>query len=283
MALDNNWFSEICKESGSAFSLKLSEKLHEEQSEYQKIEIFATEKFGNLMVIDGFVMLSQRDNFLYHEMLVHPAMFTHHGPKNVLIIGGGDCGTLQQVLNHDSVSRVDQVEIDERVTRLSEQYFPELCSANHDPRAHFHFGDGIRWVQDAEAGHYDIIIIDSTDPVGAAEGLFTLPFYRDCLISLADGGILVQQSESPLYHMDLLAAMHRAMKQAGFSDLLTINFPQCVYPSGWWSATMAGKQAELHHIRRQAIDQRSFDTQYYNADIHDACKAQPEFMVKRWK
>jgi spermidine synthase len=283
MTLDNNWFSEICNENGSAFSLKLAEKLHEEQTEFQKIEIYQTEQFGKLMVIDGFVMLSDRDNFLYHEMMVHPAMFTHHGPKNVLIIGGGDCGTLQQVLNHDSVEQVHQVEIDERVTRLSEKYFPELCAANHDPRAHFHFEDGIRWVRDAEAGCYDIIIIDSTDPIGPAEGLFTLPFYQNCLVSLGDGGILVQQSESPLYHMTLLTAIRKAMKQAGFSDLMTINFPQCVYPSGWWSATMAGKQTDLHHIRKQAIDQRDFATQYYNAEIHQACKAQPEFMLKNWK
>ena len=156
--LDQNWFTEICKEGGSAFSLALKEKLHEEQSDFQKIEIYSTTHFGNLMVIDGFVMLTALDNFLYHEMMSHPALFTHAGPKRVVIIGGGDCGTLHEVLKHASVEHVLQAEIDERVTRLSEQYFPELCVSNNDPRAEFHFGDGIRWMKEASPGSIDVVI-----------------------------------------------------------------------------------------------------------------------------
>ncbi|MFQ5489058.1 MAG: polyamine aminopropyltransferase, partial [Gammaproteobacteria bacterium] len=133
MTLDKGWFTEICEEGGSAFSLKIKGKLHEEQTPYQTIAIYETETFGNLMVIDGFVMLSSRDNFLYHEMLAHPALFTHDNPRRVLIIGGGDCGTLREVLQHQEVEEVWQVEIDERVTRLAERYFPELCAANDDP------------------------------------------------------------------------------------------------------------------------------------------------------
>lgn len=281
MTLDNTWFSEICTASGTAFSLRVTEKLHEEQTAYQKIEIYATEQFGHLMVIDGFIMLSSRDNFLYHEMLTHPALFTHPDPKRVLIIGGGDCGTLREVLHHPTVEQAWQVEIDERVTRLSEQYFPELCAANHDPRAQLHFDDGIRWVKEAKADAYDVIIVDSTDPIGPAEGLFSAPFYHDCLSCLDEGGILVQQSESPLIHLPLIQAMHKAMRQAGFDNVLTLDFPQCVYPSGWWSATLAGKQADLQHCREQAISDKSFATQYYNVDIHRACKAQPAFMTEQ--
>jgi len=180
MALDDSWFSEICKESGSAFSLKLVKKLHEETSAFQKIEIYETTNFGNFMVIDGFTMVTDRDNFLYHEMMSHPALYSHPQPDNVLVIGGGDCGTLKEVLKHPEVKKAQQVEIDERVTRLSEIYFPDLCSSNNDPRAELHFVDGIKWVKDAEPGSYDVIIVDSTDPIGPAEGLFNEAFYRNC-------------------------------------------------------------------------------------------------------
>ena len=280
MALDDNWFSEICKEAGSAFSLRIKDKLAEVRSDYQLIEIFATEGFGNLMVIDGFVMLSTRDNFLYHEMLTHPALFSHHRPERVLIIGGGDCGTLREVLKHDTVRDAWQVDIDEQVTRLSEQYFPELCAANDDPRAHLHFDDGIQWLKDAAEASYDLIIVDSTDPIGPAEGLFSAAFFRDCQRALSAGGILVQQSESPLFHRRLIEDMHQAMASAGFVSRQTLNFPQCVYPSGWWSATMAARDGDtdLKRFRRDDCAGRRFDTRYYNEAIHQAALAQPEFM-----
>ena len=136
----DQWFTEICEEGGSAFSMKIREKLHDEQTAFQRIEIYATKWFGNLMVIDGFVMLTARDNFIYHEMLAHPALFSHPSPEHVVIIGGGDCGTLREVLKHGRVTHVMQVEIDERVTRLAEEFFPELCVSNNDARADFFFG-----------------------------------------------------------------------------------------------------------------------------------------------
>jgi spermidine synthase len=142
----DHWFTEIYTEAGSAFSLKFTRKLHAEQTPFQRIEIFATECFGNLMVIDGCVMLTTRDNFLYHEMMSHVPLFTHQNPEKVVIIGGGDCGTLHEVLKHPSVKEAWQIEIDERVTRLAEEYFPELCASNHDSRANLFFGDGIKWM-----------------------------------------------------------------------------------------------------------------------------------------
>ncbi|MFQ5488901.1 MAG: polyamine aminopropyltransferase, partial [Gammaproteobacteria bacterium] len=145
--------------------------------------------------------------------------------------------------------------------------------------AHLHFGDGIRWVAEAAAESYDLIIVDSTDPIGPAEGLFSEPFYRDCQRALRAGGILVQQSESPLLHIDLIKAMRQAMAGAGFSERLTLNFPQCVYPSGWWSATMATEGRSLNIFREQAIAQRPFATRYYNAAIHRAALAQPAFFA----
>jgi len=274
---DSDWFSEPCEEGGSAFSLAIQEKLHDEQTDYQRIEIYSTTRFGKLMVIDGFVMLTTRDNFLYHEMMSHPALFSHPDPCRVVIIGGGDCGTLHEVLKHPGVEHVLQVEIDERVTRLSEQFFPELCESNNDPRAEFCFGDGIRWMQEAAANSIDIIIVDSTDPVGPAEGLFTEAFYRDCRRVLGEDGVLVQQSESPLYHYDsIIRPMHGAMHAAGFADSVSLMFPQPCYPSGWWSATLAGNR-DMHRFREQDAQQKPFATRYYNAAIHQGALAQPEF------
>ncbi|MEX2366234.1 MAG: polyamine aminopropyltransferase [Pseudohongiellaceae bacterium] len=278
MLSDTEWFTEIAEESGSAFSFKIKQKLAEKQTDFQKIEIFETEKWGNLMAIDGFIMLSSRDNFLYHEMMSHPVLFTHPAPKKVLVIGGGDCGTLREVLRHPGVNRCEQVEIDEQVTRLSEQYFPELCAANDDPRAAFHFVDGIQWVKHAEPGHYDVIIVDSTDPIGPAKGLFTEQFYRDCHHALGESGLLVQQSESPLLHQRLLKEMHGAMADAGFASVSTLGFPQPVYPGGWWSATLAGKVKDLTRFREQDSARRPFETRYYNPEIHRAAFALPTFL-----
>ncbi len=274
-----NWYSECYAPDGCAFSLEIIEKLHDEQTDFQHIEIFATRHFGNLMVIDDCIMLTSRDNFLYHEMMSHPAVFTHPNPKNVVIIGGGDCGTLQQVLKHEQIQSVLQVEIDEQVTRLAEQYFPELCTENTDIRAEFYFGDGIEWMKSAETGNVDVIIIDSTDPVGPALGLFTEAFYQSCFDTLGEQGILVQQSESPLLHLEsIIKPMHVAMKSAGFANSITLQFPQPCYPSGWWSATMASK-VDASKFREQDARNKSFRTRYYNDAIHHAALAQPEFLT----
>ncbi|MFZ2312771.1 MAG: polyamine aminopropyltransferase [Methylobacter sp.] len=279
MLTPSQWFTEQHAEAGSAFSLKIKQKLHEEQSEFQHLEIYETETFGNLMVIDGCTMVSTRDNFFYHEMMSHPALYTHPDPKRVWIIGGGDCGTLREVLKHPSVEQAVQIDIDERVTRLAEIYFPELCESNNDPRADLKFIDGIKWVKDAAPNSVDIIIVDSTDPVGPALGLFSEEFYRDCFACLSENGMVVQQSESALYHLKLIGEMRNAMSNAGLSHLQTLFFPQCLYPSGWWSATIASK-GDLTKFREQDSANKPFDTTYYNVDIHRASLAQPEFFKK---
>lgn len=280
MGLNESWFSEQSDETGTAFSLQVKTKLAEEKTPYQYIEIYETTNFGNLMVIDGFVMLSSRDNFLYHEMMAHPVLYTHPDPRNVLIIGGGDCGTMKEVLRHSEVESVVQVEIDERVTRLSEIYFPELCESNDDPRASLIFGDGIQWVKDAKPGSLDVVIIDSTDPIGPAEGLFSKGFYRDCLAALRPGGLIVQQSESPMLHMNILRDMYVAMKTAGYTDVKTLQFPQPVYPSGWWSATMARKGNTITGFREQEAASKSFETEYYSEEMHKAAFIMPPYFVR---
>ncbi len=275
----SEWFTEQVPAAGSAFSLKIKQKVHEEQSEFQHLEIYETETFGNLMVIDGCTMVSTRDNFFYHEMMSHPALYTHPNPKRVWIIGGGDCGTLREVLKHPSVEQAVQIDIDERVTRLAEIYFPELCESNNDPRADLKFIDGIKWVKDAAPNSVDIIIVDSTDPIGPALGLFSEDFYRDCFNCLSENGMIVQQSESALFNMKLIGEMRGAMSASGFGHLQTLFFPQCLYPSGWWSATIAGK-ADLSSFREQDSVNKPFETVYYNVDIHKASLAQPEFFKK---
>ncbi|TVQ87197.1 MAG: polyamine aminopropyltransferase [Chromatiaceae bacterium] len=276
---DNDWFTEVHQDAGSAFSLRIRRKVHEEQSPFQTISIYETTDFGHLMVIDGCTMLSSRENFLYHEMLAHPVLFTHPDPRRVCIIGGGDCGTLREVLRHPEVASAVQIDIDERVTRLAERFFPELTAANDDPRTTLLFDDGIRWMREAATASLEVIIIDSTDPVGPAAGLFTDAFYRDCLRVLAPGGLLVQQSESPLYHLDILRGIHRDLRSAGFSDLQTLFFPQTIYPSGWWSATMATRDSTIPAFRAAAANS-AFETRYYSADIHRAALAQPPFVTR---
>jgi len=284
MALeDDKWFTEVCTESGSAFSLELGPdgRLHHEQTDYQTIEVYDTVWFGRAMVIDGFLMLSERDNFLYHEMMAHPVLFSHPDPKRVLIVGGGDCGTLREVLKHRGVEQVTQVDIDERVTRVSEEYFPALCSGNGDARTRLAFDDGIQWVKDSTPGSLDVVIVDSTDPIGPAEGLFTESFYRDCQRALADGGLIVQQSESPLAHLaGIIAPMYEAMENAGFGPATSVHFPQPVYPTGWWTATLACKGGPVTFARAADAEALEFHTEYYTADIHRGALAQPAFMQR---
>ena len=178
MSLDHNWFTEIAN--GYGMSLQLREKIHDEQSPCQHIEVFDTETFGRLLTLDGMTMLTSRDHFIHHEMMTHPALFTHSAPRHVVIVGGGDCGTLKEALKHKVVKQVVQVELDERVTRVAERYFPELCESNGDPRAVLLFEDAIKWMQEAQAGSADIIILDTTEPVGQATRLFGAPPLRQC-------------------------------------------------------------------------------------------------------
>lgn len=275
-----HWFTEISDRDGSGFSLRITKHLETRQSQWQTTEMYDTTDWGKLMIIDGCTMVSSRDNFLYHEMMSHPALYTHTDPKVVVIIGGGDCGTLREVLKHPGVENAVQIDIDENVTRLSEIYFPELCESNNDPRAELKFIDGIQWMKDRDSASVDIIIVDSTDPVGPAEGLFNRAFYEECLRALRPGGILVQQSESPLLHTKLIQEMRSEMAKAGFDAFQTLPFPQPLYPSGWWSCTLARKGDAFGEFRRDAADAQRFETHYYNSGVHQGAMALPNFLKK---
>jgi len=277
---NQSWFTEKSDDIGIGFSLKISNKLHEEQTPYQKLEIFETTTFGRLMTLDGLVMLTDRDNFIYHEMMTHPALYTHPAPKRVAVIGGGDCGSLREVLKHPGVELCEQIELDERVTRVSEEFFPALCDANNDPRAKFIFDDGIEWIRKSEQGKYDVIIIDSTDPIGPAAGLFSHEFYKNCLDALGDDGIVIAQSESPLLHEELIRSMHDNFSDAGFKHVSTFSFPQCSYPSGWWSSTMASKNRSANEFRADDANSQRFPTKYYSAGMHISASTLPPFLLR---
>lgn len=286
MSLDHTWITEAHGESGSAFSLKQVALLHEEQSRFQKIEVFQTAAWGNLMLLDGCTMVSARDSFIYHEMMTHPALYSHPAPERVAIIGGGDCGALREVLRHREVKCVTQIDIDERVTRVAQKYFPELFEAQHDPRAELLFADGFAWIEATDADSLDIIIVDSTDPVGPGEVLFTAKFYEACINALHDGGILIQQSESPLLHMLTIERMYENLYAAGCVDVKTLFFPLPIYPSGWWSATLGRKGLPIDGVRRPMPGEQAVAMRYYNADIHRSAFAAPEFFkqaVASWQ
>lgn len=272
-----HWFSEISERDGSAFSVRINKLLEQQQSPFQHVAMYETTDFGNLMVIDGCTMVSSRENFFYHEMISHPALLSHPNPKNVVIIGGGDCGTLREVLKHKGVESVTQIDIDEVVTQMSLKYFPELCEANQDSRATIMFDDGISYMKNHAPNSLDVIIVDGTDPVGPGEGLFNHAFYQSCLAALRDGGILVQQSESPLMHMPLLLDMRQAMLDSGFNALQTLPFPQPIYPSGLWSVTLARKSEAFNGFRHS--EPSALNTQYYSAGIHQGALCTPPFMA----
>jgi len=159
------------------------------------------------------------------------------------------------------------------VTRLSERFFPELCTTNHDARAQLVFDDGLEWIRKTADGSLDLIVVDSTDPVGPAEGLFGPQFVADCFRALADGGILVQQSESPLIHQELIAGIRNNMQQAGFETIRTLGFPQPCYPSGWWSCTQARKTGCIEAVSLEAFESAALDTHYFNAGVHTGALA----------
>lgn len=271
----SDWFIEYFDPSNSCFGLKVVEKLHHEVSEYQTIEVYLTESFGHLLVLDGCTMLTERDHFIYHEMMTHPALLTHADPQQVAIIGGGDGGVMSEVVKHPGVRRVTQIELDERVSAVSEQFYPELTAVFHHPKAEMIFTDGFKWIQQMEDDALDVLIVDSTDPIGPAEVLFSTEFLRECRRVLKPEGILVQQSESPLIHgQSLLAPLHQGLRDLGMSSVKTLTFPQPIYPTGWWSSTLSSVQADLS-LQRVMQD---LATRYYSADMHKAAGVLPPFL-----
>lgn len=273
------WFSEYHADD-VRFSIKV-EPLWSEKTKFQRIDFFKSATFGTFFTLDGYLMLTEKDEFIYHEMICHPAFATNPWIEKVLIIGGGDGGTAREVARYPTVERIDLVEIDERVVRLCQQFLPRTASVfASEPRLKLHFADGVAFVQKAPAAAYDLILVDSTDPVGPGEGLFTLEFYRHCYRALKPDGILINQHESPYYPQDA-----RAMKQAHqkikavFPIAKVYQFFMPTYPSGHWLFGFAAKTLDpVTDFKPQLWREFNLQTRYYNTDLHPAAFALPTYV-----
>lgn len=253
-----------------------------EETPYQTVEVYETDTWGNLMTIDGMVMLSEKDEFVYHEMLAHVGMFSHPNPQRVLIVGGGDGGTAREVMHHASVQQVDMVEIDEAVVRASKEFLPEVGDWDN-PKLNVVFEDGIQFVKDIDES-YDVIIIDGSDPVGPAEGLFESDFMQACYDGLTEDGVLTAQTESPWvedYHSSMDKVFSALDNIYEVSKMYLAYIP--LYPAGMWSFSFASKGADPlsdETLQRVGKGLRQFNTdlKYYNPEVHRGCFALPNFV-----
>jgi spermidine synthase len=236
--------------------------LHEERSAFQEIKVIEHPVLGRMLILDGVVQLTEHDEFLYHEMLVHPALMTHPGPVNVLIVGGGDGGSLREVLKHRTVRRVTVAEIDRRVVDVSIDFLPSLSAGFADPRTEVVFGDGAALLED-RSRRFDVVIVDSTDPVGPAERLFSDDFYRSAARSLSADGVFVTQSESLLYHAGFVAEVLGRLGN-WFPIVDCYGQALAMYPGNWWAfaiATMGPRPRKPRTTGR-------LDTRYYTREAH---------------
>lgn len=275
----SNWFTDTCESSGCVTGFRVDELLHEEQTSQQPVAVYQSSDWGHMLVVDGHVRFTGRDHFIAHEMLAHPALFTHSHAKRVLLVGGGDCGSLREVLRHEHVEEVTQVTPDERVTRLSEHYFPHLCEANDDARVALHFEDGDAYLAAVPADSVDVLIVDAPAPpkADAAE------FHAHGLAALRYGGILVQPSGSPMLHLDSIRALRGELLECGFHAVQTLAFPHSCQPGGWGSCTLARKGSGLTSFRERAASIKAFPTRYYSAGIHRAALALPAFVTEAFE
>lgn len=275
------WYSEY-HTPDVKFSLK-AEVLAWESSPFQKMMMLRNDSFGVFFTLDGFVQVTERDEFVYHEMIVHPAMAVNPDIRRVLIIGGGDGGTAREVLRYAQIEKIDMVEIDEMVVRLCKQHLRQTAIAFDDPRLNLVIGDGLAFVRDAADNSYDLILVDSTDPVGPGEGLFTKEFYSNCHRALSAQGILVNQQEGAFYPTDIYEMRRSHGKIAAtfpVAEIYGFNIPS--YASGYWYFGFASKQP--HPLRDQQAERWEafgLKTRYYNRDIHRAAFALPNYVLAR--
>ena len=256
------------------FSCKLTRTLHTEQTEYQDLAVMDTIQFGKMLVLDGMVMTTEVDEFVYHEMITHVALNTHPLPKKVLVVGGGDGGVIREILKHRTVQEAVLAEIDIRVVELSQKYLPTIAGSFTDSRVTLAIGDGVAHVRQSK-NLYDVIIIDSTEPIGPAVGLFSRPFYQDVYQALTADGIMVAQSESPFVNQDVIRMIHTNLQGVfPIKHLYTASIP--TYPSGLWSFTIASKQYDPLQADPRKFD--NLDTKYYTPELHFGAFKLPRFV-----
>ncbi|AIF67837.1 spermidine synthase [Terribacillus saccharophilus] len=267
------WYTE--KQTDSfGITAKVKRSLHSEQTDFQKLDMLETEEWGNMLTLDGMVMTTERDEFVYHEMVAHVPLFTHPNPENVLIVGGGDGGVIREVLKHDKVKKATLVDIDGKVIEYSKKFLPSIAGKMDDPRADVRVGDGFMHIAESENA-YDVIMVDSTEPVGPAVNLFTKGFYAGIAKALKEDGLFVAQTDNPWFKADLISQVFKDVKEIfPVTELYTANIP--TYPSGLWTFTMGSK---VHHPKEVKEEQfQPIETKYYTPELHKATFVLPKFV-----
>lgn len=270
------FFEDYTEGWGAYFRIK--KFLYTGQSQYQSIDVFESYDHGKILVLDGAVMLTERDEFAYHEMIVHVPLFSHPNPERVLVIGGGDGGTIREILKHKEVKEAILVEIDEEVIKISEEFFPELTASLKDPRCKVLIEDGIKFIKECKPESFDVIIVDSTDPIGPAVGLFESEFYHSCYRALKSDGILNVQSGSPYFQLELIKKVNTAIG-SHFPIVRTYIAGVPMY-GGLWSFTIGSK----YYDPKAGPVKEDFDIikdlKYYNYEVHKGAFAIPNY-IKR--
>nr|WP_300129525.1 polyamine aminopropyltransferase [uncultured Butyricicoccus sp.] len=263
------WFSEH-HTPNVKLSIRVDRQLYSGQSEFQRIDVFESPEFGRFLTLDGYMMLTEKDEFIYHEMIVHVPMAVHPHVQNVLVIGAGDGGVIRELTRYPDIEHIDMVEIDPEVVSVCRKFLPKTAGSwLDDPRVSIHYEDGLKFIRRRENA-YDLIIVDSTDPFGPGEGLFTREFYGNCYKALRDDGIMVNQHESPFYQEDATAcqrAHKRIVESFPISRVYQAHIP--TYPSGHWLFGFASKQYHpLKHLDEARWNARGLACKYYTTTLH---------------
>lgn len=263
------------------FSLKVQAHLYSGESEFQKIDVIDTLEFGKTLLLDGLIMCSEKEEHTYHEMMVHVPMTVFPDAKRVLVIGGGDGGTVRELTRYKTIEKIDMVEIDQLVVEVSRQYLPTMSCKLDDPRVTLYFQDGIEFVKGKEAA-YDLILVDSTDPIGPGEGLFTKAFYSDCHKALTKHGILINQNESPFYEVYRQNMMKAAEKTREIFELSKVyTFYIGIYPSSLWSFGFSSKGLDpVLDMKAERFHALGLDMHYYNTELHAGAFMLPTYVKK---
>ncbi|UOF91632.1 polyamine aminopropyltransferase [Fodinisporobacter ferrooxydans] len=267
------WYTEKQTEN-YGITAKIAKTLHKETSEFQEIDMIETLQWGRMLVLDGMVMTTIKDEFVYHEMISHIALHTHPNPKKVLVVGGGDGGAIREIIKHPSVEKAVLAEIDGRVIEVSKQYLPEIACALGDPRVDVQVIDGIKHIHENK-NTYDVILVDSTEPVGPAVGLFARDFYQGIYEALKEDGIFVAQTESPFLNGDLIRRVYQDISTIyPIARLYTASIP--TYPSGLWTFTLGSKKYDPLEVDEAQL--KDFETKYYSPRIHKSVFQLPKFV-----
>ncbi len=260
------------------FSIKIDKQIVSVQSDFQRIDIFDSFDFGRILTLDGFLMITEKDEFIYHEMITHVPMAVHPNAQNILVIGAGDGGTVRELCKYKCVKSIDLVEIDKKVVEVCKKHFNQTACKLNDKRVKIYYEDGLKFVRN-KTDLYDLIIVDSTDPFGPGEGLFTREFYGSCFKALKEDGILVNQHESPYYPQDA-KAMQRAHKniKAVFPLHKVYQAHIPTYPSGHWLFGFASKKYSPYDLNKEKWNKLKIKTGYYNTELHEGAFKLPNYV-----